>query len=117
MACAALATNDGLLLPDYINALASYEGDPHVRSSTLIQIAEKQPFASHLVVGVLSGLALNNLPNAKEFARKLIASPLDREKDLIVARAHTVLLELPPIDVRDVPVIAAGLVHPFDQVR
>ena len=113
----ALKSRDGLALPEYINLIASYEGDPDVRASALLRIAEQNPFASHIVVGVISGLALNNLPNSREFARSLINAPMDREKDLILARAYSLLAEHPPIDPQDVPTIVRGSSHPDDCVR
>lgn len=113
----ALASKDGQAITEYINSIACLPGDPHLRSSALIEIAKRHEFASHIVVGVLSNLALHNLPNAREFARSLILARLDRDKDLIVARAHALLIELPPVDPIDVPTIVKGFTHPFDTVR
>lgn len=113
----ALTTCDGHRLRELIVDIGSHSGDPTVRCRHLTQIAEKFPYATHLITGTITAMVANQLPGAREFVRRIMDAPVDREKDLIVARAATALLELNPIEDQDVPRLAHALIRALPAVR
>ena len=113
----ALKTNDGHRLRELISDIGSHTGDPILRARHLAAIVSRFPDASHIVTGTITTMVINQLPETRELIRGIIDAPSDRERDLIIARAASALLQVFPIEDQDVPRIAHALTRSLPAVR
>jgi hypothetical protein len=117
IAAQAIESRDGILISELLKQVAFSTAPREERSEALQRIALHHTQMTHVVVGILSTLSMIDTEAAKRVAHVVLSERPDHERDVVYAAAARVLIEVQPVDSKDLAVIARCASSSFDAVR
>jgi hypothetical protein len=113
----AKTSRDAIFVEMTIRAVNMRSAPIETRSAALEGIARAHWNTTNVVVASLTSLALLDPAGTRRIAHAILAERFHTERDIIIARAATVLIELSPPDATDIPFISRAVESRIDLIH